>query len=99
MSDAVSWIRLQTALGAGAAINEVIEYFGSAENLFAAGETEWRMSPVLVPRQTERLCQSSRQQAEEVLAECAPITINMLGRAESLNASVAGTIVMWEMLR
>lgn len=67
MSDAVSWIRLQTALGAGAAINEVIEYFGSAENLFAAGETEWRMSPVLVPRQTERLCQSSRQQAEEVL--------------------------------
>ena len=70
MSDAVSWIRLQTALGAGAAINEVIEYFGSAENLFAAGETEWRMSPVLVPRQTERLCQSSRQQAEEVLATC-----------------------------
>ncbi len=35
----------------------------------------------------------------EVLAECAPLTINMLGRAESLNASVAGTIVMWEMLR
>lgn len=37
--------------------------------------------------------------SSEVLAECAPITINMLGRAESLNASVAGTIVMWEMLR
>lgn len=27
------------------------------------------------------------------------ITINMLGRAESLNASMAGAITMWEMLR
>ena len=27
------------------------------------------------------------------------VTINMLGRAESLNASAAAAIVMWEMLR
>ena len=27
------------------------------------------------------------------------VTINMLGRAESLNASMAGAIAMWEMLR
>ncbi len=37
--------------------------------------------------------------SDEVLAECTQLTVNMLGRAESLNASVAGTIVMWEMLR
>ncbi len=38
--------------------------------------------------------------SEEVKA-CAtkPVTINMLGRAESLNASMAGAIAMWEMLR
>lgn len=70
MNSAVSWIRLQSALGAGAAINEIIEYFGSANALFEAGETEWRMSPVFVPRQIEKLCESTEKQALEVLATC-----------------------------
>ncbi len=70
MNGAVSWIRLQSALGAGAAINEIIEYFGSANALFEAGETEWRMSPVFVPHQIEKLCESTEKQALEVLATC-----------------------------
>lgn len=70
MNGAVSWIRLQSALGAGAALSEIIEYFGSAKALFDAGETEWRMSPVLVPRQIEKLCESTESQANEVLATC-----------------------------
>ena len=70
MNGAVSWIRLQSALGAGAALSEIIEYFGSAKALFDAGETEWRMSPVLVPRQIEKLCESTEAQANEVLATC-----------------------------
>lgn len=70
MNGAVSWIRLQSALGAGAALSEIIEYFGSAKALFDAGETEWRMSHVLVPRQIEKLCESTEDQAKEVLATC-----------------------------
>ena len=70
MNGAVSWIRLQSALGAGAALSEIIEYFGSAKALFDAGETEWRMSPVPVPRQIEKLCESTEAQANEVLATC-----------------------------
>ena len=70
MNGAVPWIRLQSALGAGAALSEIIEYFGSAKALFDAGETEWRMSPVLVPRQIEKLCKSTEAQANEVLATC-----------------------------
>lgn len=70
MNGAVPWIRLQSALGAGAALSEIIEYFGSAKALFDAGETEWRMSPVLVPRQIEKLCESTEAQANEVLATC-----------------------------
>lgn len=70
MNGSVSWIRLQSALGAGAALSEIIEYFGSAKALFDAGETEWRMSPVLVPRQIEKLCESTEAQAKEVLATC-----------------------------
>ncbi len=34
-----------------------------------------------------------------VLAECEKITIPMLGRAESLNASMAAAITMWEIMR
>lgn len=70
MNGAVPWIRLQSALGAGAALSEIIEYFCSAKALFDAGETEWRMSPVLVPRQIEKLCESTEAQANEVLATC-----------------------------
>lgn len=70
MNGAVPWIRLQSALGAGAALSEIIEYFGSAKALFDAGKTEWRMSPVLVPRQIEKLCESTEAQANEVLATC-----------------------------
>ena len=36
---------------------------------------------------------------DEAVAICTPITIKMTGRAESLNAAVAASIVMWEMQR
>jgi len=36
---------------------------------------------------------------DEAIAICNPITIKMAGRAESLNAAVAASIVMWEMQR
>lgn len=36
---------------------------------------------------------------KEILSLCRPVTIPMLGRAESLNASMAAAIVMWEMMR
>lgn len=37
--------------------------------------------------------------SDEVFAVCKKITIPMLGRAESLNASMAAAITMWEMMR
>lgn len=37
--------------------------------------------------------------SEEILSLCRPMTIPMLGRAESLNASMAAAITMWEMMR
>lgn len=61
---------LQLALGAGAPVKEIIEYFGSAKELYSAGETEWKMSPALVPRQVERLSSVSLSQANDVLCIC-----------------------------
>ena len=37
--------------------------------------------------------------SEEVFSLCRKVTIPMLGRAESLNASMAAAITMWEMVR
>ena len=37
--------------------------------------------------------------SDEVFALCKKVTIPMLGRAESLNASMAAAITMWEMMR
>lgn len=37
--------------------------------------------------------------SDEVFALCQKVTIPMLGRAESLNASMAAAITMWEMMR
>lgn len=64
------WVWLQCALGAGARIKEIIEYFGSVQALYEAGETEWRMSPVLVPRQVNRLCETSVEEAKDILTVC-----------------------------
>ena len=36
---------------------------------------------------------------DEVFSVCEKVTIPMLGRAESLNASMAAAITMWEMMR
>lgn len=37
--------------------------------------------------------------SSSIIEACTPITITMLGRAESLNASVAAAITIWEMMR
>ena len=37
--------------------------------------------------------------SQEIKALCEKVTIPMLGRAESLNASMAAAIVMWEIMR
>ncbi len=37
--------------------------------------------------------------SDEVFSVCQKVTIPMLGRAESLNASMAAAITMWEMMR
>ena len=44
MSKALYWLWLQNALGYHAKINTLMRYYGSAENLYKAGESGWRQS-------------------------------------------------------
>lgn len=70
-NNAVYWIWLQSALGAGARIKEIINDFGGARGLYEANIIEWKMSPVLVPKQVQRLESTSLGKAQAVIDVCA----------------------------
>lgn len=70
MSEAVYWIWLQCALGEGAAVQPILEEFGSAKDVYNANIMEWRMSPSLTKNQVQRLESTPLSAAESVLDTC-----------------------------
>ena len=64
------WIWLQIALGEGARFKEIIEYFGSIENLYKSNILEWKMSSVLTPKQTENLRRFSLDDTQQIIYDC-----------------------------
>ena len=51
MNDEIYWIWLLKCFGSAAAIDGIIQYFGSARGLYEAGSTEWRLSGLLTAKQ------------------------------------------------
>lgn len=45
MSETAYWVWLQCALGEGAAVQPLLEEFGSAKAVYDANIMEWRMTP------------------------------------------------------
>lgn len=70
MTDKRYWIWLQMCLGEGARFKEIIEDFGSVENLYNANILEWKMSSVLTPKQISSLQKYSLNDTEEIIYEC-----------------------------
>ncbi len=64
------WIWLQNALGAGARTDELLSYFKNPEEMYKAGEYEWRLSGLLTPRKIELLKGSTVEKTKEVINEC-----------------------------
>ena len=64
------WIWLQTALGAGARTSEILEYFGSPEELYLAGSNEWRLSGLFTEKKIHALKSSTPSETAKVLNEC-----------------------------
>ena len=71
-------IWLQSAIGAGARTDELLSYFGSPEELYTAGEREWRLSGIVSPKQFSRLAAASLSAAEEVVSFCAEHSVKIL---------------------
>lgn len=64
------WIWLQKCLGEGARFKEIIEDFGSVENLYGATIIDWRQSPALTMSQVERLQKYKITVADEIIEQC-----------------------------
>lgn len=71
MNEAAYWIWLLRTLGAAAAIEDIIHYFGSARGLYEAGTAEWRLSGLLSAKQLTALSRFSPSESGGVLKTCA----------------------------
>ena len=64
------WIWLQNALGAGARTDELLAYFKTPEEMYKAGDYEWRLSGLLTQKRIEALKGSSFEKTTEIINEC-----------------------------
>lgn len=64
------WIWLQNALGAGARTDELLAYFRTPEEMYKAGEYEWRLSGLLTQKKIESLKNSTFEKTTEIINEC-----------------------------
>ncbi len=64
------WIWLQNALGAGARTDELLSYFKNPEEMYKAGEYEWRLSGLLTQRKIDLLKSSTFEKTTEIINEC-----------------------------
>ena len=63
----IYWLWLQKALGAGARTDEITAQFPSPEEMYSAGQIEWKLSGVLTNKQIEKLKSSSLDDAKRIL--------------------------------
>lgn len=64
------WLWLQKALGEGAYINNILQDFTNAKQLYNANIIEWRMSPSLTASQVNRLEQTDINSVDEIIYNC-----------------------------
>ncbi|MDQ5983705.1 MAG: hypothetical protein RUMPE_00731 [Eubacteriales bacterium SKADARSKE-1] len=67
----VYWVCLQQALGIGNhKIKDIIENFGTIENLFKASKDEWRFSNIFTSKELNDLKKIDLKWAEKIVSEC-----------------------------
>lgn len=64
------WIWLQNSLGAGARTDELLAYFKTPEEMYKAGEYEWRLSGLLTQKRIDSLKSSTLEKTTEIIKEC-----------------------------
>lgn len=72
MNEKIYWVWLQSALGISPSVksDELVSYFGSAKELYFAGEYEWRISGILSPSQITKLKKTELSVGEKIVSQC-----------------------------
>lgn len=70
MKDCEYWIWLQRTLGYGAKIDDFINCFGSAKQLYEAGRSEWLLSGLFTAKQIEKLTRYSPSESADIIKDC-----------------------------
>lgn len=77
MNKALYWIWLQTAVGYSEKISDLVSYYGTAEDIYKAGENSWRTSGLfsqekgmLSPKKIIEMKQTGLERAHEILDLC-----------------------------
>ena len=68
----IYWVWLQRVLGISCSVksDEIVTYFGTAKNLYFAGEYEWKISGIFTPKQIEKLKSKELTAAEKIVRQC-----------------------------
>lgn len=78
MANEEFWIWLQNTLGVKARVDDILAYFKTPQNLYEAGQTEWRLSGILTSNQIQRLADSSLDSAFEIMEQCLKYRIKII---------------------
>ncbi len=78
MYNAEFWIWLQNELGVKARVDDILAYFKTPQELYNAGEMEWRLSGALTPAQIQKLSKRSLKKAFEIMEQCEKNNINII---------------------
>ena len=77
-------IWLQTALGAGAKTENILNFFSSAEEIYRSTETERRLSGVFTQRQICKMAETDIGKSYEILENCAGLGVDVVTMDSSL---------------
>lgn len=78
MANEEFWIWLQHELGIKARVDDILAYFKTPQDLYYAGETEWRLSGILTSNQIEKLGNKSLENAFEIMEQCEKYRIKIV---------------------
>ena len=70
MKNCEYWIWLQRTLGCGAGIDDIINYYGSARDLYQAGKNDWLVSGIFTASQIKKLSQFSPSESGKIINDC-----------------------------
>ncbi|MBE6827338.1 MAG: DNA-protecting protein DprA [Ruminococcaceae bacterium] len=70
MKNCEFWIWLERTLGPGAVLDDIINYYGSAADVYQAGRSDWILTGLLNGKQIQSLTRFSPSESAKIINDC-----------------------------